>query len=309
MPVPAYPKRERFLAHRLCRLLTKTAAAQELGPEVTWMLTVIVHQEDAKRYSGAVTYWNEQLMALCGFRSKGRLIRARQAAVDSGWLHYETGGRNQPGRYWCLVPAGYEQLPDGPCDESGSFQNRTDGGVNSFHNRTAGNPEFHNGTSNGTQTELGRNSDGALSTLTLDPTPTVSNKFSTNETQYSFPTKDGKEWFLPDGKLAEWQETYPRLDVPSELRKARQWLLDNPAKQKTFRGMTRFLGAWLTRAQDSGRGARKEPSAQESAAIMERRAADAIAREPEQLDPEKLAATKAVLEARKAAREAQGASS
>jgi hypothetical protein len=159
-----YPERESFFAHRFVRLLTKTAAAQELGPEVAWLLTVVAHQEDAKRYSSAVTYWNEQLMPLCGFRSKGRLIRARQAAVDSGWLHYESGGRNQAGRYWCLIPDGFEQLPDGPCDESDSFQNRT-------ANSTDEAQEFQNRTANGTQTEPKRNSDGALSTLTLDPTP------------------------------------------------------------------------------------------------------------------------------------------
>ncbi|MBI1314497.1 hypothetical protein GC176_24660 [bacterium] len=145
-----YPARESFFAHRFVRLLTKTAAAQELGPEVTWLLTVIAHQEDAKRYSGPVTYWNEQLMPLCGFRSKGRLNRARQSAVESGWLHYETGGRTQPGRYWCLVPTGYEQLPDGPCDESEPVQNRT---------------------ANGTHAEPTRNRNGAPSTLFPIPNP------------------------------------------------------------------------------------------------------------------------------------------
>jgi hypothetical protein len=127
--MPDYPARESFFAHRFVRLLTKTAAAQELGPEVTWLLTVVAHQEDAKRYCGAVTYWNEQLMPLCGFRSKGRLVRVREAAVRSGWLHYETGGRTQPGRYWCLVPNGYDSLPDGPCDESDPFQDRTANGT------------------------------------------------------------------------------------------------------------------------------------------------------------------------------------
>jgi len=164
MSSPKYPRRESFSAHRFVRLLTKTAAAQELGPEVVWLLTVIAHQEDAKRYSGAVTYWNEQLMPLCGFRSKGRLMRARQSAVDSGWLHYESGGRNQAGRYWCLIPDGFEQLPDGPCDESDPFQNRTANGTDETQ-------EFQNRTANGTQTEPKRNSDGALSTLTLDPSP------------------------------------------------------------------------------------------------------------------------------------------
>jgi len=164
MSKATYPKREPFFAHRFVRLLTKTAAAQELGPEVAWLLTVVAHQEDAKRYSGAVTYWNEQLMPLCGFRSKGRLNRARQAAIDASWLHYESGGKNQAGRYWCLIPEAFGELPDGPCDESDPVQNRTANGSGKAH-------PVQNRTANGTQADLKRNSNGPLSTLVLDPDP------------------------------------------------------------------------------------------------------------------------------------------
>lgn len=93
-------------AHRFCRLLTKSAAAQDLGPEVCWLLTVIAHQEDAKRYRSAVTFWNEQLMPLCGFGSRKRLHTARQRAIDAGWLAYLPGGKGFPGRYWVTFPAG-----------------------------------------------------------------------------------------------------------------------------------------------------------------------------------------------------------
>lgn len=62
------------------------------------------------------------------------------------------------------------------------------------------------------------------------------------------------EWWLTESKLAEWQEAYPHLDVIGECRKAGQWLRDNPGRRKTARGMTKFLGGWLQRSQNSNRG-------------------------------------------------------
>lgn len=59
-------------------------------------------------------------------------------------------------------------------------------------------------------------------------------------------------WNLKESKVKEWTESFPHLDVMLELKKARQWCLDNPANRKTSRGMTRFLGGWLSRAQNSG---------------------------------------------------------
>jgi hypothetical protein len=65
-----------------------------------------------------------------------------------------------------------------------------------------------------------------------------------------FPTCDGKTWPLTASKLAEWQSTYQTIDVMRELIKARQWSIDNGLK--TLRGMTVYLGKWLSRANDRG---------------------------------------------------------
>ncbi len=67
----------------------------------------------------------------------------------------------------------------------------------------------------------------------------------------TFPLRSGSHWELPPEKLQEWQETYwPEL-VDRELPKALQWLRDNPVRRKTARGMTRFLGQWLSRASSN----------------------------------------------------------
>ena len=62
------------------------------------------------------------------------------------------------------------------------------------------------------------------------------------------------EWHLTAAKVAEYQATYPALDVPGECRKALQWVRDNPAKRKTAGGMPKYLNGWLARAQNDGRG-------------------------------------------------------
>lgn len=114
----SYPRREAFFAHRFCRLLTKSAAAQMIGPEGFCLLAIIVHQEDAKRYTGAVSFWNAQLAPLCGFQSEDRLARVRSRCIEAGWLHYEKGAKGKPGKYWCLIPEEFTPLDDSPTDET-----------------------------------------------------------------------------------------------------------------------------------------------------------------------------------------------
>ena len=140
----SYPSAERqgkYFSHRFCRLLTKTATAQELGPEACWLLAVIVHQEDAIRYSRAITFWNDQLLPLCGFGSRKRLESARSKAVDAGWLHYEAGSKSKIGRYWVTIPEAFTEIDDSPIDEGGYFEGR-------------------NGTANGLRDETERKAPG-----------------------------------------------------------------------------------------------------------------------------------------------------
>jgi len=65
-------------------------------------------------------------------------------------------------------------------------------------------------------------------------------------------TGEIKEWHLTQLKLDEWKETFDTLDVLAQCKVARQWILDNPVRRKTARGMTKFLGGWLNRAVQKG---------------------------------------------------------
>jgi hypothetical protein len=66
-----------------------------------------------------------------------------------------------------------------------------------------------------------------------------------------FPTRGKpKSWHLTKTKVAEYEQSYPGLDVLGECRRARQWCIDNKEKQKTAKGMPGFLNRWLTTACD-----------------------------------------------------------
>ena len=72
-------------------------------------------------------------------------------------------------------------------------------------------------------------------------------------TKYKFPCKPSKtnkktEWVLSQEDLDWYQETYPNLDINTELRKAWKWLKDN--NLKTYQGMSRYISGWLARAND-----------------------------------------------------------
>lgn len=65
------------------------------------------------------------------------------------------------------------------------------------------------------------------------------------------PVDGGGDWIATGDMVREWRETYPTLDIQAQMRRARQWLLDNPSRQKTKRGMRRFMGSWLATAANN----------------------------------------------------------
>ena len=217
-----YPRRDSHFAHRLTRLLTKSCAAQEIGPESCWLLTVVAHQEDAKRYSGPVTFYNSQLMPLCGFSSEGRLIRARDRAVSAGWLHYEAGGKRRPGRYWCSVPRQYAGLSDGAVDEgNGSAL------ASNLQAETKGKRRESDG-----QLKEERSANGGPSTLFPNPIPTP-------EREGTSADADARPVELIDAVEAElirrWNSVAGVCHVRGRLSKKRRQTLADRLKEPTFR--------------------------------------------------------------------------
>lgn len=124
-----YPKREQFFAVKFLRLLTKSAAAMEVGSEGFTLLMIIAGQEDACRYTRPVNFWNGQLATLCGIpaHNESQFRRVRDRCVKAGWLHYDSLGRRRYGRYFVVIPQHVNQDNDGICDEGASSYVRQSG--------------------------------------------------------------------------------------------------------------------------------------------------------------------------------------
>ena len=62
----------------------------------------------------------------------------------------------------------------------------------------------------------------------------------------------GEVYRVTEKQVAEFESIYPSVDVRQQLRNMRGWLINNPVKRKTTRGMPKFMNAWLTDKQDKG---------------------------------------------------------
>ncbi len=64
-----------------------------------------------------------------------------------------------------------------------------------------------------------------------------------------FACRGGQSWALTDAHLAALQDAFPLVDCRGEARKALSWAASNAARQKTPKGMPRFLNAWMGRVE------------------------------------------------------------
>lgn len=66
----------------------------------------------------------------------------------------------------------------------------------------------------------------------------------------SLPLNNGEEYGITQSQVDEFQELYPAVDVPQQLRNMRGWLNSNPKNRKTASGIGRFVNGWLAREQN-----------------------------------------------------------
>lgn len=67
----------------------------------------------------------------------------------------------------------------------------------------------------------------------------------------SFPLKDGTEYDIDEDFVKQMKELYPKVDVDQEFLAMKGWLVGNPTKRKTKKGMPRFITGWLGRDKKS----------------------------------------------------------
>jgi hypothetical protein len=70
---------------------------------------------------------------------------------------------------------------------------------------------------------------------------------------------------MPPSLYSDFCSAFGHATVDRELRKARLWMDCNPTKRKTRRGMSRYLNAWLCRAQ----GEKRQPLKGRSGSLLE----------------------------------------
>jgi hypothetical protein len=62
----------------------------------------------------------------------------------------------------------------------------------------------------------------------------------------------GAEYGVSQEDVIGWSQLYPAVDIMQALRNMKGWLLANPAKRKTEKGIKRFITSWLQKEQDKG---------------------------------------------------------
>lgn len=64
------------------------------------------------------------------------------------------------------------------------------------------------------------------------------------------PLNDKSVYDVTQSMIDEYAELYPNVDMLNEFRKMKGWLIANPKKRKTKRGIARFINNWLSIEQD-----------------------------------------------------------
>lgn len=68
--------------------------------------------------------------------------------------------------------------------------------------------------------------------------------------EISLPLISGALYPIYPADIDHWKQLYPSVDIRKELRKMLGWLEANPTRQKTQKGIKRFVAAWLAKEQD-----------------------------------------------------------
>ncbi len=66
----------------------------------------------------------------------------------------------------------------------------------------------------------------------------------------TFTLNTGDEHHVTQVQVDQWKEIYPGVDMLGELRKMKGWLIANPSRRKTKKGIDKFINNWLAKEQD-----------------------------------------------------------
>jgi hypothetical protein len=257
-----YPVRDNHFAHKTFRLMHKASVAAEIGRDAFCLVAVVLHTEDAARYRGPVSFYNSQLMETLGFSKWDTFDKARQKAIDAGWLAYTGFGNRKPGLYHVTIPSQYTVVEDGLMEEL-----YPENGYNQGYNQGY-KDGYNQGVTEGiTRGQLGVQLGGTSypipnpnpnpiscseSKTTLEPKIEIEDEVKPGECRFPIFPCSGKPktWQASQQAISDWALAFPSVDIEQEMRRAHVWVMANLTKRKTAKGMPKFLTTWLGKAQD-----------------------------------------------------------
>ncbi len=68
----------------------------------------------------------------------------------------------------------------------------------------------------------------------------------------TLPLISGEDYQIYQKDVDRWSDQFPAVDVMQALRSMQAWCEGNKTKQKTIRGIKRFITSWLMKEQDKG---------------------------------------------------------
>jgi uncharacterized protein YdaU (DUF1376 family) len=143
--------------------------------------------------------------------------------------------------FFVLTDAGWTNAR---CDqEIAAFQSFRDAGKRGAEKRWGINREA-NSPPNSPPTGEASSPPNAGLIATNNQQPTTNTKPKTTSAWFDWEAQD---WVGVDSLVPAWQDAYPGIDIQIELRKAKAWVLANPAKAKSRKDWPRFLNNWMSR--------------------------------------------------------------
>lgn len=83
------------------------------------------------------------------------------------------------------------------------------------------------------------------------PEPAKAAPVASSPTSFELPCVSGEPYPVTEADVAEWREAFPAVDIRQQLAAMRSWLVANPTRRKTRKGMRRFAVSWLDRQQNA----------------------------------------------------------
>ena len=250
----------------LHRRLDGLRITRRLDPMAYALALTILYLADIEGYPDVLPVQNVTLLNLmdCSWKV---LDRARKSLVEAGLISFEKGDRKNPPVYKFIylgdnggdVPG--DNAGDYPGDNMGDYMGDNMG---DYMGDNPGDEQKENAASPfrppshtlppripPEKEKKGLRAETDV-TAVLRQMEGLEDQRATcsEEKAMALPLVNGLDYTVPPSLLTELRSLFPAVDVCAQLRSMRAWLIANPERRKTPRGIKRFIVGWLTREQE-----------------------------------------------------------